>query len=160
MSTPATINGTAFEIPAKDETEYSADLAALLAALPQALATVITFGATSGISSGSDRFARPGMGVIDTTEVFWVAPMAGKVSNLRGYGTSVASGGNVVATVRKNGSDSALTITVAGAAQSAADAVNSFTVVAGDRVSFRVTGGSGYASGLANFILTAALTPS
>lgn len=160
MSLPATINGTAFDIPAKDEKNYASDLSDFLAAAAQMLATAITFGATSGISSGSDRFARPGMGVIDTTEVFWVAPMAGKVSNLRGYGTSVASGGNVVATARKNGSDSALTITVASAAQSGADAVNNFTVVAGDRVSFRVTGGSGYSSGLANFILTAAFTPS
>jgi hypothetical protein len=63
----------------------------------------------------------------------------GTLANLRVWSSAVAVGGSGkdVLTVRVNGSDTALTCTIAASAQVCSDLTHSVNVVAGDRISFK-----------------------
>jgi hypothetical protein len=63
----------------------------------------------------------------------------GTLANLRVWSSAVAVGGSGkdVLTVRVNGSDTAITCTIAAAASTCSDLTHSVNVVAGDRVSFK-----------------------
>lgn len=159
MSSAVTVNGTAFTQPTDGDTDYAATFAALLAAIPGLLASCFQFGVTSGLTT-SAVYARTGFAAADSTEVFIVCPKAGKISALYLRATSQPSGGTVTVTVRKNGSDTALTATMLTSANTASDTSNTVTVAAGDTLSVKALGNSGYSSGCANLTATFAFTPS
>jgi hypothetical protein len=158
MSTAVTVNGVARAVPVKDEKNYAAELAALLSSLCGLLATQFHFMVASGLTT-SAVYARPS-GAADSTEVFLHVTKAGKLSNLYVKGTSNAAGGSVTVTVRVAGADTALTCTVASGAATANDTSNTVSVTAGQTVSVKCLGNSGYTSGLANLGISFAFTPS
>jgi hypothetical protein len=159
VSVAGTVNGVAVTLPTSGDTDNAATFAALLSALVGASASWLQFGAASGLTT-SAVYLRPGNVAADSTEVLLVAPKAGKCSMLFAIGTSNAAGGNVRVTVRKNGSDTALTCDVLSGASAASDETNTFTVAAGDTLSVKALGLSGYTSGLANLQVSFAVTPS
>jgi len=159
MSTSATVNGTVVYIGAKSDTDWAANYTALQTALVGLNATVFQFGAASGLST-SAGYMRPGIAAADGTEIFLVCPKAGKLSALYCKGTSNAAGGAVRVTVRVNGADSALTCDVAASGSAGADTTHTVTVAAGDTISVKAQGLSGYTSGLANLTACLAFTPS
>lgn len=72
-------------------------------------------------------------------DLVWVAPYAGTVRNLYGrVSTAPAAGQTFTLTVMKNGAAQTLTCQFTDAGVTANDTSNSFSVVAGDRVSMRV----------------------
>jgi hypothetical protein len=78
----------------------------------------------------------------DATEadVYIVVPCAGTIDNLYvELGGASGSGESHAFTVRKNGADTALTVTISGATDTTGnDTGNSFTVAAGDKLSLKV----------------------
>lgn len=68
-------------------------------------------------------------------EAQMIVPKAGTVKNLYVHGTENGLDGNLVITVRKNGVDTALTITLGATVTTGSDTSNSFSVVAGDLLS-------------------------
>ncbi len=158
MSTACTVNGTAYAIPSKDDSDYAATFAAFLAALPGLLAHQFQFMVASGLTT-SAVYANTG-GAATSTEMFLHATKAGKLSSLYVKGTSNASGGSVTVTVRVDGSATALTCTVANGAATANDTTHTVSVTAGQTISVSCLGNSGYASGLANLGISFAFTPS
>ena len=80
----------------------------------------------------------------------FVVPTSGTVKNLyvRTF-TAQPATGSLVLTVRKNGADTALTITVpasSAANKTSSDTVNSFAVSAGDRISMKIKNNAAAAS--------------
>jgi hypothetical protein len=74
-----------------------------------------------------------------TATAQYVVPSAGTVATLSVYSTAVAVGGTNkdVLTVYKNGSSTTLTCTIAASAQVCTDSAHSFSVAAGDRLTFQ-----------------------
>jgi uncharacterized cupredoxin-like copper-binding protein len=75
-----------------------------------------------------------------------MVPIAGTARNLYVATSSTQSaGGSLVFTVRKNGADTALTLTIPAstAAGTFSDTTNSFSVAAGDKLSLKVANGTG-----------------
>jgi hypothetical protein len=101
-----------------------------------------SWGALSGSLLTTNRFFAPGslgLAVETTVEIQQPAPRAGRVRNLRLRCTAGTGGGNNTYRVRKNGADVAIQFTIANTATSGSDTSNSFTVVAGDLISVRVS---------------------
>jgi len=101
---------------------------------------VVTFGYTSSAADTTTRYAAPGgpSAAAGTTEFALPMPLACKVSNLRIYSVT-APADNCVFVARKNGSDTAITATMASAATTASDTTNTVTFAAGDRLSIKHT---------------------
>lgn len=137
MSTTQLINGTSYTLPANGETDYAAQLLAFFSALATSFSTIIFFGVLN-ITNGT-TYPAPGLyaTISGATEPFIAMPMAGRLKRL--YVTCVAppTGGSCIFTVRVNGVDTALTLTVLAGVSSGSDLVNSVVVAAGDRISMK-----------------------
>lgn len=105
----------------------------------------LVFGAQDLTVAATAVFMAPGdIALADATEIQVPITRPGTIRNLR---VRVATAGidnqTVTFTVRKNAADTALVATIANdASGNASDLVNSFTVVAGDLLSLRVTKGA------------------
>ena len=105
--------------------------------------TFLVFGTqsnqTSGISSNTTTYFHSWKSSSSTTEdnALLLVPKGGTVKNLYVLVTANTLNGNFVVTLRKNGVDTALATTLASGATTGNDTVNTFTVVAGDRISAR-----------------------
>lgn len=109
-------------------------------------------GADKGVlgAATTHYLVAPGQAATGTVEaVLSVAPRAGYGRNLRCF-LGVAPGGadTVVATVRKNSADAAVTCTISAAAVTCSDTTNTFVVTAGDRLSISSVSSAGTASDL------------
>lgn len=103
---------------------------------------ILSFGAAAFPAANGDAYLDVGTALstltVGNAETFIRVPYACKISNL--YYNAGAAGANItyVVTVRKNGSDQTLTVTVNNATAQAADTTHSFTCAAGDRISVKV----------------------
>ena len=103
--------------------------------------SVLSFGDFSVGTTTTTRYLMPGQrddGLAHTTERQIVMPYPGTASQLRllqGAGVGAAT---ITHTVRKNGGDTALTLGGAATDTDDSDTVNSFTYVAGDKLSVSV----------------------
>jgi hypothetical protein len=158
MSTPITINGTGYTIPAAGETGWKTTLNAYLAALATARGGSLQFGISTGVTTAA-RYAPPGYGAAQTNEVQISAPCTGTIRDLYVKCRTAPVGDTVVVTVRKTAAATALTATVAIAGTTASDLVNTVSVTAGDALSVSVTGGASFASGALDTIVTFNITP-
>ena len=109
--------------------------------------TIIVFADPGGLPSGTSRFFRPGTEAVTTTEV---KLRVSQKSLLRAIFVRavVGPGGAIVDTfiVRKNGVDTAMTVTLTGAQTSNIRDNVSVTFAAGDDISIRVQTGAGTAT--------------
>lgn len=104
--------------------------------------TDLTFGALSGSTAIANRFFAPGgldLAVESSVEIQVAIPRPARIRNLRMRCTAGTGGGNNTYRFRKNSADVALQVTVVNTATTGTDTTNSFTVVAGDLVSCRVS---------------------
>ncbi len=98
----------------------------------------------NGLNSGATRYFGPngfwGTDYVSATEanIYELVASAGTFSNLKIYlQTAPGSGKSWTFTVRKNGVDTALTLSIADTATSGTDTTHSFTVAAGDKISIK-----------------------
>lgn len=124
---------------------------------------VIAFGGATTTTVATAVFFAPGFLTLPTAaEIQMPVTRPGTIRNLflriQGAGTDTQ---NVVYTVRKNGVDTALTVTVANdaaAPTSASDTTHSFTVVVGDLISLSVVKGGVVTAGQTNVVATMELS--
>ena len=162
MSYSVSINGTSYTLPDAGEVDWAGKLQLLFQALVAAGASAFTFGSKTTPANTSSLFLVPGGSddVADASEYTVRVPCAGKVSKLYVQALAAPVTQGQVVTVRKNASDQTLTATLAAAATQAEDATHSFTVAAGDRLSVKVAGVAGIATGATGLRATILLTPS
>ena len=92
-------------------------------------------------AGGTTQYAYPsyhGSGGLTTTEIKVPAVGPGLLTDLRVLLRTASTDVSYAVTVRKGGSDTALTATVAAAATTAADTTNAVVVAAGDQISVKV----------------------
>ena len=102
----------------------------------------ISFGSGSIAATTTTRFLSPWyeVAIAPTTTIQLRMVRAGTMKNLRvRHQTPAGNGNNIVYTVRKNGVNQALTVTMASTASDGTDLVNSFAVAAGDLIDVIVT---------------------
>lgn len=100
--------------------------------------TVLYLGGIEGLQTvSSTRYFGGSQSAEDTAEdSFIIAPVAGALRNLRVHlGTAPGTGENVVLTVRVNGADTGITVTIANTDVAGSDTTNTAAVSAGDRIS-------------------------
>jgi hypothetical protein len=101
----------------------------------------VTCGILGPIGGGVTYFASPACQTMDGLERSWPVPFAGTVQKLHVHlDAAPGMGESVTVTVRKNGVDQDLEVVLNDAAQDGSDTANSFSCVAGDRISVSVTG--------------------
>lgn len=105
-------------------------------------------GVKSAIGMVTGYLTAPGQAVSTSTEPpLAVVTRAGTVKSMRCFlGTAPGGADTAAFTVRKNGSDGAVTCTITGSATTCSDTSNSFTVAAGDRLSIKVVSSAGTAA--------------
>jgi hypothetical protein len=113
------------------------------------------------VPASSTRYLGPG-GQVGATEEVVRAPLpyAGTVRNFRVQVEAQPASGSLVLTVRKNGADTALTVTQAAGAAAAlkADTTNAVSFAAGDFLSVKaVNNATGASAGLRGFSLELAV---
>jgi len=126
-------------------------------ALIQTKSTIpLFFGGASTTADTTSRYCRPGFtsAAIDTTEVYVVAPLAGKISNMYIKCTTGSTTQGWTVFVRKNTANTTITATVAAAATTGSDLVDSATVAAGDLLSVSLVGVAGITVAPVNFIIS------
>jgi hypothetical protein len=119
--------------------------------------TMIQWGNDSISGTTTTRFMTPGYGdaTARTTEIQFKAPKAGTLRNLFVHANVTAgNGNNIVYTVRINGVDSTLTVTLASTSADASDTTHAPTVAQGDLISLKVTKASSVATGPSDVIVT------
>lgn len=108
-----------------------------------------TSGALAALGIATVYLTSPGLNGSATEIFLGIATRATTVKNLYGFlGTAPGGADTVVVTVRKNGIDQTLTLTMTGAGVTGNDTVNSFTMVAGDRLSVKAVSSGVLAAGL------------
>lgn len=124
-------------------------------------ASVITFGSQSTPANTNTNFLRPiyKSQVADTAEVFLKMPFAGRVSHMYFRAFSGSAGAGTTLTLRKNGVDTALVISLAAGATTGSDTANSVAFAEGDELSLQSVHGGGIAGGIVEPIVTAKVTP-
>jgi hypothetical protein len=119
---------------------------------------VVQFGDYSLGLTTTERFLYPGTadnGTAKLEEVVLVCPFAGLIQNLHVTHTVVGTGSSTLTyTVRKNLIDTALSVVVLNTTNGGSDMTNSFSVVAGDRLSISVNK-SNLLTGSPNYVLVA-----
>ena len=118
-------------------------------AIPNYLIPLPAQGLSGTIAAATAMFTPPFYYGLQTAAFNFVVKRAGTLRNLSLTTNSAQPGtGTLVATVRKNGADTALTVTIAagGAAQTQTDAANTVSVVAGDLISIRIVNNASSAS--------------
>ena len=163
MATTADLNGTTYSIPQSGETGNGDDLTTYLVAVASAGSGILQFGNSATPSGAGTTYLHPGFAPATTsagTEIKVRVPAAGKISNLYVQCTGGSTGGNIVLTVRANGSDTTITTTLAAAATQGADTSHTSTVTAGTAISVKVVAGGGTSAGAANLVATLLFTPS
>jgi hypothetical protein len=158
MSTAVTLNGTGYTVPQMGETGWRAALDAYLLALATMRGGAMVFGISTGVTTAA-RYAPPGYGAAQTTEVQVSSPITGTARGLFVRCRTAPVGDTVVVTVRKAGAATAMTATIAIAGTTASDAANTFSVTAGDAFSVSVTGGASFSSGALDLLITFNITP-
>ncbi|MCU0727855.1 MAG: hypothetical protein MUE73_19015 [Planctomycetes bacterium] len=102
---------------------------------------VLTWGIFGPIAGGVTYFASPACLTLDGMERSWPVPNACTVQKLHVHlDAAPGMGESVTVTVRKNGVDQDLEVVLNDADQDGSDTANSFTCVAGDRISVSVVG--------------------
>jgi hypothetical protein len=120
---------------------------------------VVTWGIFGPIGGGATYFASPACLTMDGMERSWPAPFAATVQKLHvRLDSAPGVDQSVVVTVRKNGADQSLTVTLSDTDQEGSDTANSFPCAAGDLISVSVTGSefSGADSACVSFVLSPA----
>lgn len=107
----------------------------------------VTGGGTGAIGAATKYLTAPGQAPSATEYPLAVVTRATTSANLYCYiGTAPGGSDTVAVTVRENASDQALTCTITGAGTTCSDASNSFTSVAGDRLSIKAVSSAGSAA--------------
>lgn len=149
MSINITVDGVALPYPSAGESDTAAMQIAFARALAAAIArrpgSMVAFSVATAPANTSTNFLRPfgSTFTADTTEVTFRVPFACTISKLYVQAASGPSGAAITLTVRKNGSNTALTCALAIAGTQAADTSNSVSFAAGDRLSISCVGGVG-----------------
>lgn len=100
------------------------------------------FGNNSITATTTTRFLSPGFdsGTATTDQIDVILERGGTIQGLRIFHRSPAGNGNaIVYTALLDDIATTLTVSIASTAASGSDLVNSFTVVAGERLAIRVT---------------------
>ena len=150
MSDTLELHGTTYTIPTTGDTGWGDNLNTFLQALCEAVSGLITFGASAG-AGGATKYAVPGNGAAGATEIKMRMPMACTLTNLYARSTAVPTTGSVVCTVRLNGADTSLAVTLT-TSDTAASRVDGVSVAAGDDISVKLVQSSG--GGCDNLVLT------
>lgn len=96
------------------------------------------------LSAATLYFAQPGASAATTTEFRWPVTYTQEIRNLYvKLGTAPGGGETVVITLRKNGSNQTLSVTISGTDTTGNDTTHTFTVAAGDELSIGVTTSGG-----------------
>jgi hypothetical protein len=98
-------------------------------------------------------------GTLGTTEVAIVIPFACTIRKMRVFTPSTAGGATCTLTLRKNGSNTSVTCSIAIGAGTASDLVNTASFAAGDRLSVFVVQGGGASVALNNTVCSFELVP-
>lgn len=104
--------------------------------------TTVQWGNDSISATTTTRYMTPGYGnaTARTTEISFKVPRAGTMRNLYVHVNNTAgNGNNVVYTVRKNGADTALVVTLASTSADGNDTTDAVAVAQGDLLSLKVT---------------------
>jgi hypothetical protein len=122
---------------------------------------VLYWGNNNISTTTTARYLNPGFNTAAaaTTTIQIRVPRSGTIRHLYIYHGSVGVGGNVVYTVRKNGTNQTLTCTLAASGSTAQDTTNSFTVVAGDRIDITVTKAAAITTSPTNVTATVEFVP-
>ena len=114
----------------------------------------LSLATATAVVAGNTRYGAPGAETLSVSEsLYFRCPKAGTMKNLYCYlGTAPGVGEGVQFTLYKNGVGQTPTVTISNADVSGADVVNSFTVVAGDRLTVELIQSG--ASAAANFTAT------
>ena len=121
--------------------------------------SVLSFGATSSANTVTTEYIWPGYGsAASATEIGIVIPSAGKISRLYIKAATGPAGDSIVYTVRKNGTDQALTATLAIAGTSANSTTNPFTVAAGDEITIKSAPNAGLTTGAVGLRISVQMT--
>lgn len=141
MSITKSLNGTNYTLPTDGEADWDSMLSAWWTAISRVGAAIVAFGNSSVPNSGTN-YLRPSYrdSAADTTEVKLAVPFTGVVRAVYVNAGTAAAGGSHVFTVRKNGVDTTLTVTLAAAATSASNTSTTLNVTAGDLLSIKTTG--------------------
>lgn len=105
-------------------------------------------GATKGaLGAATDYLAGIGVTAVTSEYPLHIVRRAGTVRTLYCYlGTAAGGSDGVIFTVRKNGSDQATACTISAAGQTCNNTADTFTVVAGDRISIKAVSSAGTAA--------------
>lgn len=149
-----------------DGLEYSAKhYAAKAAASASAVGYVISGGAGSPTTAGSTYHSTltgaslTGQ-VVSSTSTRSVCPVSGTVRDFYVKAGANSLNGSTVFTVRKNGSDQALTVTVtAGSVAVFSDTVNTFAVAAGDQLEIKADGTASSSGSMTDATWGVVITP-
>lgn len=156
MSTTVNVNGTAYTLPTTGDSNWSTQVSAFFVALAESCSAILTFGGAAFSPAGT-FYLPAGFGTSLASEVVFPVPYAGVLQQLRVKCGTAPTVATAVVTVRKNGSDTALTATVGISATTASDTTHQVSVAAGDTVSVKLTNAG--ATGPINVAVTLALTP-
>lgn len=122
--------------------------------------SLLVFGNTATANAPATEYLDPGGGGRAATANEAALPVrAGKVAGLRLRARTGPTGGTIVVTVRKNGTDQTLTATLAIAGTSITDLTHSFTTVEGDYVSVKAVSGTGVSAGAVDLYVSLEFTP-
>jgi hypothetical protein len=102
------------------------------------------FGISGLVTAGATNYMNPGSGTPNASEISIPIPKTGTIAEMWVYAaTAPGVGVTDTMTVRKNGVNTSMTVSLAGAGQTGYDNVHSFSLSAGDRISISYTAGVG-----------------
>ena len=142
MATQVTLRGVAYLLPDVGDKSWGDSLAAFLSAVPAATQMFLTFGneVGNGGAGANTWYLAPvqSAAAMDSTERALVMPVGGVLRNLYVREGTPHEGNTTDYTVRKNGVDTALTLSTVDAVGTGNNTTNSVTVAAGDSISIKL----------------------
>lgn len=158
MSYTVTFGGTNYELPSAEETNWSGMLKTFFAALVAGASSTLVFGNRTTPANTSTNFLVPGNSdsVADTTERYVRAPRAGYIRAMYVQATTGPVTQGQTVTLRVNGSDIGSVALAAAATQ--ANGTFTQAIAAGDRISLKLVGTAGIATGAVNLVVSLSFT--
>jgi hypothetical protein len=126
----------------------------------RAAPVLVVFGNTATASTPTTEYLDPWGGgrAATVNEAFFQVTSPGKFAKLRVRARTGPTGDGITITVRKNGTNQSLTLTLGAGSTTASDLSNSFTVIAGDDISVSAVGGASISAGAADLYVSMEFT--